>query len=129
MPATRHIEFEYASRLARGIRRLAEAARWSQATSCFWVLWTFIGLASMYDAYLVHQFIDSISDMEQNPLCRYLIMLDREHLSVFLPAKAAGTLIVLSVLRLIFVRRREYCLPITGGVAAYQAGLMVYFVV
>jgi hypothetical protein len=119
----------FESSLAGRVRRLAGAVWSSQATSFFWVLWTFIGLASMYDAYLVHHFIDSIPQLERNPVCRFLIMLDTEHLSVFLPAKAVGTLIVLSILRLIFLRCREFSLPITGGVAAYQAGLMVYLVV
>lgn len=111
------------------IRRLALVVRSSPATAWFWVLWSFIGLVSAFDAYLVHCFVDSIPQMEENPVCRFLIMLDRDHLSVFLPAKALGTTIVLAVLRLIYALRREYSLPITGAVAAYQAGLMLYLVV
>lgn len=110
-------------------RRPVSAPLSSKATLWFWALWTFIGLVSMFDAYLVHRFIDSIVEMEENPVCRFLITLDTENLSVFLPAKALGTLLVLSILRLIFLRRREYSLTITSAVAAYQAGLMLYLVV
>lgn len=97
------------------------------SASWFWTLWSFIGLVSVLDAYLVYHFLGEMPYTEENPFCRFLINLDAETLSIFLPAKAAGTLIVLSTLWLIFVRRREYSLPITGAIAAYQAGLMVYF--
>lgn len=107
---------------------LARRALSSCSAAWFWTLWCFIGIASAFDAWLVHRFVDSIFEMEQNPVCLFLIELDAEHLSVFLPAKALGTLSVLSILRLIFVRRRKYSLPITWGVAAYQAGLVVYLV-
>lgn len=108
--------------LSAGGTDLSESAWWFQTLCCF------IGVVSVVDAYLVHRFIDSILYLEKNPICRRLIELDAEHLSVFLSAKTLGTLTVLCILRLIFVRCREYSVPITWAVAAYQAGLMVYLV-
>jgi hypothetical protein len=114
--------------LRAGRKLWSALAEPSASSSWFWTLWSFIGLVSVLDTYLVYHFLGVMPYTEENPFCRFLINLDAETLSVFLPVKAAGTLVVLSILRLIFVCRREYSLPITGAVAAYQAGLMVYFI-
>lgn len=118
---------ECESSLAGWIRRRV-VPLWTTSPRPFWSLWSFIGLVSVFDAWLVYHYLEAIPYMERNPLCYFLIMLDCEHLSVFLPAKAVGTLAVLLILRLIFLLRRDYSLPITSGVAAYQAGLVVYLV-
>lgn len=95
-------------------------------TSYFWWLWSFIGTVSAYDAWLVVLTKAEILLMERNPVCRYLIKLEPEYLSVFLPAKSAGTIAVLAILFWLYSRRRWHALSAASGVAAYQFGLLLY---
>ena len=113
-----------------GNRQTSRTDRALQSTSpsgWFWVLWTFIGGVSALDAWLVIVNLDAIQYCEENFICRMLIALDPVQLSYFLPAKAAGTLAVLTVLRVMYTRLQRYGLVITSGVATYQLGLLMYF--
>jgi hypothetical protein len=99
----------------------------SQSRRCFWLLWTFIGVVSLLDAWLVLVNQSEMLFVERNICCYLLIKLDPHGLSYFLPAKAAGTLAVLSILRAIYLRLRGYGIVITTGVATYQFLLLIYF--
>ena len=108
-------------------RRVREQAQWIVGSrGFFWGLWSFIACVSLADAALVVVHLDEILLMEENPICRHLIRLDPTGLTYFLPAKLAGTATVLVVLRLIDLFMRRNAALITGSVAAYQAGLLVY---
>jgi len=95
---------------------------------CFAAIWLLIGAISAYDGYLVVKFSDSIREYEQNPVCRYLIEYADGELSLFLRTKAAGTLVVLSVLAGLYRYRWRWALTTTGSVAIFQLGLLVYLV-
>ncbi|MFM9964903.1 MAG: hypothetical protein ACKV2Q_27185 [Planctomycetaceae bacterium] len=96
------------------------------ATSYFWSLCGFIGAVSAYDAWLVVLTKSEILLTERNPLCWHLIRLEPEYLSLFLPAKAAGTIAVLAILFWLYSRQRWHALSAASGVAAYQFGLLLY---
>lgn len=96
-------------------------ARW------FWMLWAFIGVVSVFDALLVLVNQSEMLFVEENLLCYTLIKLDPHGLSYFLPAKGAGTLLVLTILRAIYARMERHGMAITSGVALYQFALLFYF--
>ncbi len=109
------------------IRRVSgQVARVVRSRPFFWVLWSFIGCVSLLDAALVLVYAERILEMEENPVCRLLIELDPTGFSYFLPAKLAGTVLVLVLLRLIDRFMRNRAALITAAVAAYQAGLLMY---
>jgi hypothetical protein len=93
----------------------------------FWLLWSFIGAVSLFDAWLVLFNQSEMLFVEENVICYLLIKLDPHGLSYFLPAKAAGTILVLAVLRAIHARLRRHGMVIAGGVAVYQFLLLFYF--
>ena len=88
--------------------------------------WFAIGVISAYDAYLVKAFRPIILDFERNPVCAMLIHWDPYQLSYFFLAKAAGTLIVLAILAVMYCWRRRLALPVTTGVMVFQVGLLLY---
>ena len=109
---------------------LSDAREWVQSAPrarWFWMLWTFIGVVSVFDAWLVLVNQSEMLQVEENLVCHSLIQLDPHGLSYFLPAKATGTLLVLMVLRAIYARLERHGMFITSGVAVYQLGLMFYF--
>ena len=98
-----------------GVRRL-----WFPA------LWSFIGLVSALDSYLLVRFRELLPDLEENPVGQYLIGLQGGQVGVFLRTKLAGTVAVLSVLAALYVYRHRWAMPIVGSVAAFQMGLLLY---
>lgn len=107
--------------LERPIRLSVPSGRW------FWTLWTFIAVVSVFDAWLVVFNLPEMPLAEENVICRSLILADPHGLGYFLPAKAAGTVLVLLALRGIFVRLERHGMLITSGVALYQLNLLLYF--
>jgi hypothetical protein len=109
---------------------LVELREWIQSVPTarwFWMLWAFIGVVSVFDAWLVLVNQSEMLFVEENLLCYTLIKLDPHGLSYFLPAKGAGTLLVLAILRAVYARIERYGMAITSGVAFYQFGLLFYF--
>jgi hypothetical protein len=103
-------------------------------TSCvitrgwFPALWLFIGLVSAIDTYLTIRFRDLMWQLEKNPMGRFLIALDDGNVTVFIRVKAAGTVVVMSVLAGLYVYRRHWSFPITSSIAAFQFALLIYVV-
>jgi hypothetical protein len=97
------------------------------STRWFWPLWSFIAVVSVLDAWLVVINLSEMLLVEENWVCRSLIRADPHNLGFFLPAKAAGTAIVLLALRGIVVRLERHGMLITSGVALYQFTLLLYF--
>lgn len=92
----------------------------------YWWLWSFVGLVSLYDAWLVVVFQEIIHDTEQNPVGRLLIRLNSNGITYFLTAKAAGTAVVLLALIALHRLSHQYRDWIMGGVASFQAWLLWY---
>ncbi|QDU35943.1 hypothetical protein Mal4_02250 [Maioricimonas rarisocia] len=95
----------------------------------FWMLWWFIALVSTIDLWLVVAYQDVILDIEESAVCHFLISLDPQRLSYFLPAKVMGTTLVLGILYGIWLRLRQHGLAIAGGVATFQAWLLFYLTI
>ena len=92
----------------------------------FAILWSFIGIVSLFDGFLVARFSGVIQEVEQNPVGSFLLDLDHGRPGVFLRTKAAGTLLVLTTLVGFYRYRRGWALPITGAIACFQCGLLLY---
>lgn len=106
--------------------RLAGLSRRDSLDAWFVFTWMFVGLVSVYDAYLVVKFHRVILHVEQNPICRFLIELDVQQLSWFLLAKGAGTLLVLATLVGLYYLRPRWAYPIAFSLGAFQLGLLFY---
>jgi hypothetical protein len=92
----------------------------------FALLWTFIGSVSLFDGFLVARLANVIAEVEENPVGSYLLKLDDGDPELFLRTKAAGTLVVLSALVGLYRYRRCWAVPVTGSLASFQCGLLLY---
>ena len=81
---------------------------------------------SFFDGFLVARFSGVIQEVEQNPVGSFLLELNHGKPGIFLRTKAAGTLLVLSTLVGLYRYRRGWALPVTGAVACFQFGLLLY---
>ncbi len=109
------------------IRMRGEAAPDSRVrlkNRVFAIAVTLVAITSIYDAFLVYHFRQSID--EQNPFCAWLISLEPEYVSVFLLSKGLGTLFVVSILIGLFKYWRPVAIPVALFLVLFQAGLMSY---
>jgi hypothetical protein len=90
------------------------------------VAWVFIGLVSAYDAWLVKAYEQVIFDVEKNPLARYILLSSDRSVEPFLCCKAAGTLLVLTILWLLYRHTPRLAWPVIQSVAAFQLLLLVF---
>ena len=90
---------------------------------------TFIGLVGILDTWLVVKYSDSIFEMEQNPICLYLLQQDPEHFLVFVYGKSAGILTVLCVLIGLFRCWKRVAMYVTLAVTFFQFSLLTYLFV
>jgi hypothetical protein len=104
-----------------------QVARWA-CHGWFPTFWSFIGIVSALDIYLIDRFRGVLAELEENPVGQFLIELDGGDVGVFIRAKAFGTVFVLSVLAGLYVYRRRWSFPVTASVAAFQFGLLAYLV-
>jgi hypothetical protein len=94
-----------------------------------------IALVSIYDMYLTVKYAQYLKYMEQNPVGRWLMQLDQlkngaiPDLTLFLSAKSIGTLIVLTILALLYHHRRRIGHPVAAGVTTFQVVLAWYLTV
>lgn len=92
----------------------------------FLITISLIGLVSLYDTWLIFQFRSVIDSTEENPVGRWLIEIGHGDVGVFIRAKLAGTLCVLSTLCALQLYRSRFVMPVTTSVASYQTGLFFY---
>lgn len=92
----------------------------------FYMMWTFIGAVSIYDAYLGVRYWDSMPTLERNPICLYLIEHSDGDASVFLRVKFAGTVLVLTLMGFFYVCSPKLAQRIAWGVSSFQFGLLLY---
>jgi hypothetical protein len=90
------------------------------------VILLYVFAISAYDGYLVVRTGDEIRNFEQNPIGLMLINCNGGNPSLFLGAKAAGTLLVLYLLRAINRRSQRLARPITFAIALFQSGLLIF---
>lgn len=95
-------------------------------TYWFPILCTLITGVSLYDTLLIVKYSDTICEMEENPIGCWLLEIADGGISVFVRAKLAGTLTVLSVLLYLWKTRSRKAVPVTVSLAAYQTGLLAY---
>jgi hypothetical protein len=86
----------------------------------------YVGAVSAYDGYLVVRTGDMIQDFEKNPVGLFLIDCDGGNPSLFLSAKAAGTLVVLFALETLNRRSQRLACPIAVSLALFQSGLLIF---
>ncbi len=94
--------------------------------SSFTAILIYVGAVSIYDGYLVLRTGDLIRDAEMNPVGTLLIDCNGGDPSLFLSAKAAGTLAVLVALANLNRRSQRLARPVTLGVALFQSGLLIF---
>jgi hypothetical protein len=86
----------------------------------------YVSAVSAYDGYLVVRTGDEIRNFEQNPIGLLLINCNGGNPSLFLVVKAAGTLLVLILLRALNHRSRRLARPVTLAIALFQSGLLLF---
>ena len=92
----------------------------------FAVILAFVGAVSLYDGYLVIRTGDEIVEFEKNPVGLFLLQCDHGSPTLFLATKAAGTLIVLATLTMMYRRSQRLALPVACALMLFQSGLLVF---
>jgi len=86
----------------------------------------FVAAVSVHDAMLVVLNATVIGEVEQNPVGRWLIELQGGEVWLFVSVKHVGTAVVCAVLVTLYEFRARLALAASGGVAAFQMGLLWY---
>jgi len=94
--------------------------------TAFWAMWMIVGAVSCYDAYLIQRYQFSIQVLEENPIGRWLLEVGQGEVLLFVRAKLAGTLVVLTVLAWLYRHWRRIAHPTAIALATFQLGLLVY---
>lgn len=98
-------------------------------TICFAACCILIVAIGAIDTWLVVEYSDSIFELEQNPICLYLISLDPYQLSLFIAGKALGLGVVICTLVTLFTFWKEIAMTVTYGVTLFQVVLLSYLYV
>ena len=109
-------------------RQARRAPRVPLQTAWFYVLWLFVGFTSVHDGYLmlVYRDVHREGAMELNPVARRLLELSGGEPWSLLAIKSCGTIIVCSVLLLLYRKRRPLALAVVAGLACLQAALLAF---
>lgn len=116
----------YLRSIRAGVQRMWRRQRAAWGNVCYVSMCCAIAVISFYDALLVFHHRAVILDFERNPVGRLLIEMQHGDVTAFLIAKAAGTLVVVSVLALLRRYCQRYAYPVTGSITAFQFGLLGY---
>ena len=92
----------------------------------FFGLWMFIIGVSVHDGYLVLTSRTVIDETEQNPVGQWLLRINRGDIWLLLLVKAAGTILVGTLLLLLRTIRPRLALAITPSVAIFQLWLLCW---
>ena len=91
-----------------------------------------IAAVAIYDILLTIQYRESLKQLEENPIGRWLMNLDQadelaaSDLALFLVMKSIGTIIVLVTVYTLIKRRIRIGHPIAAGVTSFQLGLAAH---
>ena len=114
------------------INLLAVYRRWRSSTFSTVTYLTVIAAVAIYDIVLTLRYWESLKQLEENPIGRWLMNLDHvengvmPNLTLFLILKGLGTLIVLLTIYTLIKRRGSIGHPIAAGVSSFQLGLATY---
>lgn len=86
---------------------------------------TIVGIGIL-DTWLVIQFSSSIEQLEQNPICLYLINLDPDRMMLFIWGKTLGIATVVCTLVGLLTFWKKVAMPITFAITLFQIGLLSY---
>ena len=92
----------------------------------FEILCFIIALVSAIDLYWIGKTREAILEMEENPVGRFLIRLDKGDISLFMAVKFFGTMAALYILFKLKRYNFRYTLLITMVIAIAQVFLLVY---
>ncbi len=91
-----------------------------------------VASVAVYDISLTIRYWQSLKQMEENPIGRWLMNLDRieegsmPNLSLFLAMKSIGTIIVLLTIYTMVTRSSRLGHPVAAGVSCFQLVLAFY---
>jgi hypothetical protein len=106
--------------------RIPQAPRFAPITLLFSGILLFVGAVSVYDGYLVLRTGDEIREYEKNPAGQWLLECNHGDPTLFLTAKGAGTLVVLTTLTVLYRRSQRIAVPVAFALCLFQAGLLVF---
>lgn len=93
---------------------------------------TVVASVAIYDMMMTIHYWVSLKQMEENPVGRWLMNLDRieegmmPNLTLFITMKSIGTLIVLLTIFALLKRYSRIGHPVAAGVSCFQLGLAAY---
>lgn len=90
------------------------------------VLLAFVTFVQAYDMYWAIKLRESLYANELNPVGRWLIKVDGGDVSLFMALKLIGTVLTLSIISLLCVRRYQIGLVVCCAFAAFQ-GFLLWF--
>jgi hypothetical protein len=108
------------------IHRRSGPIRITPTTLMFAAAMLFVGAVSLYDGYLVIRTGADIVEFEKNPVGLFLIERNHGDPALFLMAKAAGTVLVLISLTLLYRRSQRLAVPVATALMLFQAGLLAF---
>jgi hypothetical protein len=100
--------------------------RIAPASFLFSAILLFVGGVSFYDGYLVLRTGDEICEYEKNPVGLWLLQCNHGSPTLFLIAKAVGTVIVLGSMTMLYRRSQKLALPVAYALCLFQAGLLIF---
>ncbi len=91
-----------------------------------------VASVAIYDICLTVKYWQSLKQMEENPVGRWLMNLDYVHegvmpnLTLFIILKSMGTVVVLATIATLVLRYSRIGHPVALGVSCFQLGLAAY---
>lgn len=110
----------------------AAMQHWRKSTISTATYLIIIASVAIYDILLTIRYWESLKQLEENPIGRWLMNLDRvdkvdaSSLALFVVMKSIGTLIVLLTVYTLIKRRGRIGHPIAVGVSSFQVILAMY---
>ncbi len=110
----------------------ASYKRWQSSYLSVVSYLTVVATVAFYDMMLTIHYRISLKEMEENPIGRWLMNLDRievgmmPNVTLFIAMKTIGTLIVLTTILTLVIRSSRIGHPVAVGVSCFQLGLAVY---
>jgi hypothetical protein len=89
-------------------------------------LWMFIGLVAAYDTYLSIKYQEVLRFQELNPMGQWLMDYDGGSVAAFMGCKFVGTLVVLGIIQLLYLHKRQMGLAVATALAGLQGMLAMY---
>ncbi len=106
--------------------------RWTSTSLSVATYLIVVSTVAVYDIMLTIRYWRSLKQMEENPIGRWLMNLDRinegsmPNLSLFIAMKSLGTIIVLLTIYAMVTRSSRLGHPVAVGVSSFQLVLAVY---